>query len=573
MWLPRLLALALLVGLTASACTPQRVAEPLPVTSPDPSPSATSGPARDTFRYAIQEPASILPGDVADDGGLAVVDAVFDSLTTWDPEGTLIPAAAARWESNDEATVWTFNLRPGATWHGPERDPVTAADFVYAWNRAVADGVAGYHLEDVAGYGEVRDGSASSLSGVRALDERTLEVRLSGPFADFPAVVAHAALGPLPRERLEADPEGFALAPIGNGPFALAEPWAKEQFIRVSRYERWRNGERAALAEVLFQIRDPETAYVAFQQGRMDFTTLPPAVLDQARERYAASEAGRDSPDAPTVLDDRSAELYFLGMDLETPPFDRVEVRRALSLAIDREAIARAVRSGNADPARAAAPAAVPDARLRTCNACRYDPDIARQMLAEADVTELELWFNPGGGHEQVAELLTEQLADVGVTLTARKTEDGGDGAFAAYLQRLRERGAGLFRFGWILDYPILDDALRPLLSGSLAGADGAANYGRYRQEDVDELLDRARAELDVEERHRLYLEAESLALNRDQALIPVVTFRHSAVVSERFEGFELSPVGLADLSRVRPPPKRRSGAPRRRGRRWGARD
>lgn len=550
---PKLLAL-LLAGLATTACTPSTVAEPLPVRSPVPSPSEAAGPPADTFRYALTEPVSIVPGDAVDHSGLTVVDAVFDSLTTYGPQGQVYPSAAIYWEPNEDATVWTFTLRKGAPWHGLEGESVTAEDFAFAWNRAVADGAAGYHLEDVVGYQAVRDGERRTLDGLRTINDHTLEVRLSSPFADFPAVVAHPTLGPLPRERF--DDRGFALAPIGNGPFQLAEPWAKEQFIRVSRFDGWRNSRQPVeISEVLFQIRDPETAYVAFQQGRMDFTPLPAGAYEQARERYGASDPSLQDPDTPTLLDERAGELYFLGMNLETPPFDQVDVRRALSLAINREAIAGAVRGGSADPARGVVPRAIRGTRSRACAYCRFDPDAARQLFADAEVRELELWINAGGGHEQVADLLGEQLAAVGVTLTVREPRAADDEAssLAAYLRHLRDGDAPLFRFGWVMDHPILDDGLRPVLSGALAGADGGGNYGGYRNEDVDALLDEARAQLDRDERQRLYLRAEDIALNRDQAIIPLLTFRHTAVVSERFEGFVLNTAGQANLAEVRP--------------------
>ncbi len=546
-------ALAVAVLIVTAGCEPTGAATP----SQSPStvgpstaqPSPSSQPA--TFRYGMREPASILPGQAVDTDELVVVDALFDSLTTYDAVGAAVTdSAAVSWSPDETGLVWTFQLRPGATFAGGAA--VTADDFVFAWNLAVAEGRAGYHLEEVEGYQPVRDGLAETMTGLTAPDPSTLVVRLREPFADFPAVAAHPALGPLPRALYLGDPAGFADRPVGNGPFVAAD-WDRGNFLRVTRFEGWRNGSGPApLTEVLFRFSDAETAYVAFQQERYDYAPLPAGALEAARDEYGQADGGYRGPG---VLDGPAGQLYFLGINHAVPPLDRVEVRQALSLALDREALADAVRDGNADPALGAVPIALPDARSQPCATCRHDPETARQLFRQAGVTELELWFNRDGGHEQIAELVSQQLADVGVTLRVRTPPQGDPGTseFALYLDRLRSGEAALFRFGWTVEYPTLDDALTPLFSATLAGAPGAANYGNYTAPDVTALLSQARATLDEQQRRELYERAEDLALDRDQAIVPLLTFRHAAVVTDRFEGFALSPLGLPNLAEVRP--------------------
>ena len=528
-------ALALVVA-GCDAAPPSAPGAPLADSGPSPPAAAADG---GTFRYSMEEPRTIVPGDVVDASGLTIVDVVFDSLTARRPDGQIGPGAASGWEASETASTWTFHLRAGATFHTGEQ--VRAGDFVFAWTRAVRAGAAGYHLRDVLGYDELRDGTAATLAGAWAPDDDTLVVRLARPDAEFPAVVSHPALGPLPQERYRADPQGFAERPSGNGPFRLFEPWARDQFIRVERYDAWRGGAGSVpLAMVEFRFEDADTAYVAFQQERRDFAPLPPGALEEARGRY-------------DVLDGPSAQLYFLGVNLRAPPFDRVETRRALSLAIDRNALPAILREGNVTPARSAVPPGVEGARPRPCAACVHDPDEARRLFAEAGVTDLDLWITPGGGHEEVARVLGEQLAAVGVTVRTRMpgapSEPGG---LDRYLAALRSGEASLFRFGWALDHPTLGDALTPLFAGGLADAEGAANYGGYAQADVDALLNQARSMLDPEERRALYHQVEDLALNRDQAIVPVMTLRHAAVVSDRVEGLVLDPLGGVNLHEAR---------------------
>lgn len=504
-----------------------------------------------TLRYAIPEPGAIVPVEADDPAALAVVDALFDSLTLWahGDEGSsshleVRPAAAVAWSSDSDARTWTFALRPGATFH--DGTPVTAADFTFAWERAVELDEVGYHLRDVEGYRAFREGEAEGLSGVTALDEHTLEVRLAGPNADFPAIVGHPALGPLPRAPWQSDADAFRERPVGNGPFAMSEPWARQQFVRVSPFAGWRNRvAKPSVTEVVFQSLDTDTAYLAFQQGRIDFTNVPSGALEDAEAHYPQSPDGYTGPG---ILQGDVPSLYYLGFNVTRPPFDDPEVRRAVSQAVDRFAVAHQTLDGMVRPARSIVPPAVPGTHGRgLCRVCRFDPDAAEQVFAERGITDLVLSYNREGGHERIARVLRRSLQRVGVRLELRTAD------FPEYLKTLEAGEAGLYRFGWAVDYPTADNALYPILhSSAIDDGDVGHNYGRYRDAEVDALLDEARATLDDEEREALHAEAADLALNRDHALAPLFTYRHAAIASERLEGLVYSPMGLVDLVSVK---------------------
>lgn len=526
--------------------TPPMGAPPTPAGDP-PESSADGG----TLRYAIAEPTAIVPGEAVGSAALAVVDALFDSLTYWalerpgppSPQLEVRPAAAVSWSSDEDARTWTFALRPGAMFH--DQTPVTAEDFKFAWEVAVGLDRVGYHLRDVEGYDALLRGEADELAGVTAVDELTLEVRLAASNAAFPAVAGHPALGPLPHARWEEDADAFRERPVGNGPFAASEAWVREQFVRVSPFEGWRNRvAKPSVTEVIFQILDPDTAYLAFQQGRIDFAELPPGALADAEEHY---EESADGYTGPGILRGDVPVLYYLGFNVTRPPFDEPAVRRAVSQAIDRAAIASGALDGSVRSARSLVPPVLPGAdRGGLCRMCRYDPDAAEEVFAERGITELVLWLNEEGGHERIARALRRDLQRVGVRLELR-IED-----FPDHLAALKAGEAGLFRFGWAVDYPTLDNALYPILHSSAIGdGEAAHNYGRYRDSDVDALLDQARATLDDDERHARYAEAADLALNRDHALAPLFTYRHTAVASDRLEGLVYNAMGLADLVTV----------------------
>lgn len=543
----------LALGLVLSACQ----SSPAPATPPGsaterPTPAAEAGIADGgTLRYAIREPSAIVPVEADDSAAVTVVDALFDSLTFWAPGDSgspshleVRPAAAVSWSSDADARTWTFELRPGATFH--DEAPVTAADFKFAWERAVDLDEVGYHLRDVEGYDALRAGKAEDLSGVTALDEHTLQVRLAGSNADFPAVVGHPALGPLPRGLWDADADAFREQPVGNGPFAMSEAWARQQFVRVAPFRGWRNRVgKPSVTEVIFQTLDAETAYLAFQQGRIDFTDVPSGALEDAKTHY---EQSPDGYTGPGILQGDVPALYYLGFNVTDPPFHDPEVRRAVSQAVDRSAVAHQTLDGMVRPARSIVPPAVPGAHGGgLCRMCRHDPDAAKQVFAERGITDLVLWYNREGGHERIARMLRRNLQRVGVRLELRTAD------FPEYLEALEAGEAGLFRFGWSADYPTADNALYPILHSSATDdGDAAHNYGRYSAPDVDTLLDQARATLDDTERDALHARAAELALNRDHALAPLFTYRHAAIASERLEGLVYNSMGLVDLVSVK---------------------
>lgn len=536
---------ALLAGCNWQPAAPEPAARPLVPAAPA-TPSETVATSS-TFRYAIQEPSAIVPPTATEPNGLAVVDALFDSLTAYDASLRVVPAAAASWiaTASDE---WTFTLREGGTFH--DGSPVTAADFKFAWEQAVRLGLAGYHLRDVQGYDALRAKKAAELAGVTAVDDRTLRVRLIGPRADFPAVVAHPALGPVPRTVWQADRAGFLQRPVGNGPFRMDGTWAHNEFIRVARFKGRQDGSAPTVVdEVLFPISDPDTAYLAFQQGRRDFSPLPAGALAEASRQYPASSD--DGYHGPGVLLGPTPVLYFLGFNVTQPPFDDVEVRRAVSMAIDREALRDAILEGNVSVARATVPPPIPGARDNACGACERDPAEARRIFAERGITEVELWLNRGGGHEQVAQQIGQDLAAVGVGLRLRSEPPPPDGSFGDYLDILSSGEAGMFRFGWSAEYPTMDAALSPLFDSRSTPASGGRNFMRYANAEVDGLIDRARGTSDELTRHRLYQQAEDLAVGRDQAIIPLFVYHHRFVAAARVENLYLSPFGLVNLPEI----------------------
>ena len=526
-----------------TACDPAEVGAPQATAGAvAPSAAASVAPAGGTLRWAIRRPAAIVPGEATDDAGLLVVDALFDSLTRVDVDGEVHPAAAVRWRSSDDGRRWRFTLRRDARYH--DGTLVRARDFAASWAHTVGLGLTGSHLQDVVGYRAVRTGRTDRLAGVRAVDGTTLEVSLRRPMMDLPALVAHPTLAPVPAGATTV--RRFADQPVGNGPYRLAERWGRGQFIRVQRDRAWHNGpsERssAKAQEIVFRIIDTDAAYVAFQQGRVDVAPLPAGARRQALQTYGPADQGR----GPGVVDAPSPVLYFLAFQVHAPPWDDVDVRRAFSRAIDRAALVDAQRDLELDPARWIVPPALQQLTPAVCDTCLHLPSLAADAFRRAGVTEVTLTIDAEGGHERVARRIRADLADVGVAVTVDTLP------FEAYLAGIEAGEVALYRFGWQAQYPSAGAMLEPVVrSGAPRERGDGANYGGYADDRVDELLDRARRAASARRRQQLWLRAEERAL-RDQAIVPLFSFRQRTVISERVRDLVVTPWGTATPERAR---------------------
>jgi oligopeptide transport system substrate-binding protein len=542
----RALTLVALLAALVAGCTSTPPEQP--AASPTPTTPATdesaAEPAGGTLRLGLSiDPASIDPRFVADEEGELVVGALFEPLVRLDDRARVVPGAAERWEVDDEGQEFTFELRD-ATFH--DGSPVTAEDFVRSFTR-IADGTAdppsflAYLLEPIEGAAETQL-EGGELAGLEAVDESTLRIRLTSPSPGFLRTLTHPSLVPLPAAA-EDDPEAFAEEPIGNGPFAMAGPREPEAFLRLTRFADHHTPPR--LDEVVLQVYPDDASrdrqWEDLADGQLQVADVPPGRLDAARETYGSSTDGYTGPG---VLDGITSTVYLYGFDTTREPFDDPRVRRAISLAIDRETLADEVMQGTRVPATAIVPPSIPGAQADACDHCRHDPEAALAELeaAEVELTELQLAHNRGRTHTAIAEAMAGDLEEaLGVTVDLQ----GRD--LQPFVLGVRRGEIPLFRLGWESSEPDPGAYLYPLFHSSQVGAD---NLTRYSDEEVDRLLDEARASADDDAARAAYAEAERLIL-ADAPVVPLLWYRHTKVVAPEVRGLRWSPLGRVDLARV----------------------
>jgi oligopeptide transport system substrate-binding protein len=496
---------------------------------PGPTGSPTGEPAT-SLRLSTLEPDSLDPIEIDAPHELLLAGQVYDGLVSYDPATLeVVPATAARWRVEDGGRLFVFTLRKGVRFH--DGTPVTAGDFVFAWSR-LADPLASapfaFLLERVTGYEEYQRRPVSQLEGLSAPDDRTLEVRLSTEWPDFVATLGHPALAPVPSGAGEST---FAQQPVGNGPYRVAAPLAPGSPVILERFDRY-YGPPPALQRLDFEpVAEPEEAWPDFVAGDLDEATIPVSAFLDARSRY-----GTDGI-APL------ARLLYCAFNQQDERFQEASLRRAVSVALDRQGLAARVYGGVAAPAVALVPPPLPGVAPDACGpGCRQDlqqaQDLVRGVPRASRSFALDYARSPVG--DVLARAIEVQLEQVGLSVEPRAYGE------LEYAQLLRSGRQDLACLVWTADYPRQQAILEPLLKGG-----SPDNHAAIDDTKVNELLARARAERSEPRRRVLYGRAEALALER-MHVIPLVWFRSHIAIQPYVEGLAVDPLGLFDASALR---------------------
>ncbi len=482
-----------------------------------------------TVSYGIVEPAAIDSYNTQDSEGFEVARLLFDGLTDYGDDLNAVPAVAESWEPNEDNTVWTFTLRDDVTFH--DGTPVTAQSFVDGWNYvANPDNLSdvsyqGSYIANIQGWSEVEAGEADSISGVVAVDDTTLEVTLNEPYSVLPKVMAHPVFSP--RAEASTDPD----APIGNGPYMMDGSWDHDVQITLVRYDDY-YGEAGLPAEIQFKILDSiETMYLEVQAGGLDIGDVPPEQIESAEAEFGDN-----------YIFEEIGSYTYLGFPTDTAPYDNPDIRKAVSIAIDRQPIMDSIFAGTRVPATGFAPSLAPGAT--ECEYTTYDPEAAVELFEAAGGIDgpVQLWFNSGGGHEDWTQAVANQWQQVlgieSVEFTAQE--------FAPYLDTLQADGApGPFRLGWLWDAPTAENFLSPLFLSS-----STDNYTRYVNPDFDAAIVEFKAAPTEEEGFPALADAQAV-LCEDMPVAPIMFSATQKVHTDNVSDVNVTVFGFTELENV----------------------
>ena len=513
----------------------QEVLESLRMVEPRP----FGSPLEDLLVLYMSEPAHLDPGLVHTSLEARYVTQVFDGLVALDTDLELVPNLAATWDTSEDSTVYTFHLDPAARFH--DGGVVTAQDVKYSWERATEPAFdspsAEVFLNDIVGAKEKLAGTASEISGVRVIDDSTLEVTIDAPKTYFLSKLTHSVASVVDQANVERGSSfpgaEWWRSPVGTGPFQVME-WLQNNAILAPRHETYHRGP-AQVREVLFRFYGG-TAVSMFEAGEIDVAFV-------GGQESLEGLSAEDNPLSAHLRSVADLSVFYLGFDATQPPFDDPKVRRAFLLATDRQRLMDELIGDSGELAHGFLPPGIPGYDPETLP-LPYDPQAAHDLLAETEYGSVEgldtIVYTPGPLGDATAILLMEIWQEnLGADIRV------GSIPQSHYYDLLSDLRGNLYEYGWIADYPHPHNFLDVLFhSGSID------NRGGYSNGEVDGVLDRAGAEQDEAVGFDLYRQVNQLLVD-DVAAIPLYFSRTHFLVQPDVSSFPLTAQGIIELRLV----------------------
>lgn len=504
------------------------------------------------FEIAVNfasEPNTIDPALNSAVDGAVMINHIFEGLYKWVDDGsgnaTLALGQAKEVTPNADKTVYTVKLRDDIKWS--DGKDVVAADFVYAWQRLVDPNTAAdycYMADIILNANEIMAGEMDkSELGVKAIDEKTLEITLHTACPYFEEIMAFPALMPIRSDIIEQYGDQWTFSPetyIGNGQYKMAE-WSHNEFIKLVPSETYYDVDKLGPKVIKFALMDDTNAiYAAYRSGSLNFIQEVP--VDEIPGLLSSGEL-KVHPYLGT---------YYCCFNTSKAPFDDVRVREAFSLVIDRNYIVENVTKTGQKPATAFVPSGISDAPgakddfravggdYMDVSAEKYQENCerARQLLAEAGYPNgegfpiVEYLYNTSDNHRLIGEALQNMWqTELGVTVNLVNQE------WNTFLDTRKNGDYSIARNGWIADYNDPMSFLDMWLTG------GGNNDAQYSNPDYDALIMQAKSTSDLAERMSLMHQAEDILMGQD-VVHAAIYFYTDKYMSQGIKGMYFTPLG-----------------------------
>lgn len=488
--------------------------------------------------YIVSEPPALDPLKATDDQSGLILRHIMEGLVQLDENGNPIPGMATKWDVMDGGKKIIFHLRDAKWSNG---DPVTAQDFEYEWKRMLDPKNAAqyayqlFYLKNGAAY---NSGKAKAEDvGVKALDSKTLEVTLESPTPYFISLTSFFALFPVDKKVAEKNPNWGADAKtyVGNGPFLL-KTWVHDKNIVVVKNPQYWDAKNVKLAQINFPfIGDSQTEYQMYVSGQLDMNRNVPPDL------------------APGLIKDGKAKvihepaLYYYVFNTKKKPFDNAKIRKAFSLAIDRDAIAKDVLAEGQTPATGWVPWVIRDFSqnkewVQTHAPYvqpKADPAEAKKLLQEGmkeegitQLPEITISYNTDAAHKKVAEAIQQMWKkNLGVNVKLDNTE------WKVFLNNLTQGNFQVARYGWIPDY------MDPMTFLDMWMTGNGNNIAKYSNPQYDALIKQAKETGDQKVRMEAMHKAEDI-LSQDVPVAPIYNYTQPYQLKDYVKGVEIQPDG-----------------------------
>ncbi len=487
------------------------------------------------------EPDSIDPALNTSVDGAIMISHLFESLIRWDDDGegnaVLKPGIAESWEVSDDGLTWTFKLRDAKWSDGKD---ITADDFVYSWNRLVDPATGAdyeYMLDMVKGYDEKK-------LDISAPDSKTFVVNLSVKCPYFEEICAFPAVMPVRKDIIEAN-KTWTNSPdtlVSNGAYKL-EKWEHNSTLSMVKNPEYYDQDSVKAEKLAFHLQDDQNAiYASYRSGDLDFINSVP---QEEIQKLLDTKELKIRPYVGT---------YFVCFNTEKEPFNDPKVRKAFSLAIDRNFIVNQVTGQGQEPATAYVPSGVYDAKgaegddFRTVGGDYYsinDEDYeknieeAKKLMEEAGYKDgegfpqIDYLYNTDENHKAIAEALQNMWQEnLGVQVSLQNQD------WNVFLKERKEGNYNIARHGWIADYNDPMSFIDMWLTG------GGNNDAQYKNEEFDKYVKAAKATSDPDERMENMHKAEDILIGEDNVVAPLYFYNNSYMIKPNINGLYYTPLG-----------------------------
>lgn len=466
------------------------------------------------------------------DGATLIIHG-FEGLMTLDKDGVPIQGQAESYDVSDDKKVYTFHLRNDLKWS--DGTPLKASDFVYSWNRAISPDTAA----DYSYMFDVIDGFDAGKLNVTAPDDKTLVVTLKNAVPYFLELTAFPTYSPVRQDLIEANGDKWATdvkTYIGNGPYKMTE-WVPGSHILYQKNENYWDYKNLGSEKIKFVLMEDDNAILnAYKQEEILFADqMPNDEID----------AWRDKPDFHL---EGQLGTYYVSFNVKKAPLDNPKVRKALTLAIDRDWIVKNVGKSGQVPAGAFVSTGLSDAdsakQFRDIGGDYYDPiayeknlEEAKKLLAEAGYPDgkgfpnMEYLYNEGTAHQQIGEALQDMWKKIGVNVTLVSQE------WNTFLNTRKNGEYFIARNGWLSDYNDPISMLDMWITG------GGNNDAQWSNTDYDALIAKVKASSDPSERFKLMHQAEDIIF-AESMLAPIYYYVDLYLLNSKIQGFWASPLG-----------------------------
>lgn len=464
---------------------------------------------------------------------------VFDRLVeveVKDGKSEIVPSLAKSWDISEDGKTYILHLMEGVKFHNGE--DFKADDVVYSLNRIVTvqGAVNSSFVSQIEGFDELANGVATELSGVKAIDDYTIEIKLKEPYAGFMASLAAAPVSILDEKTTTMAGDKFGIEPeftVGTGPFKLKE-WKLNEGIELVKNENyWKEAPKIDGVEIKV-VPDTETQNIMYRNGELDILDLDYMVdyIPTYKQEF------KDN----LVSVPRVGITYFT-FNENIEPLNNVNIRKALSMAIDRQAIVDSMYNGTASIENGIFPKGL-IGHNENIEAIEYNTEKAKEILAAEGYPngfDMEIAIDSASSDttKSVLEIISEQLSEIGVNASLKTYDE------STWLATRKAGELGSFMSIWTADYNDPDNFIYTFF-----GTDENTKLRslNYKDKEVIDRVAKARAIINEDERIKEYQALEKKIISEDRAWLPMYAKEHYFALGKNISNFTPNWAGISDM-------------------------